>query len=45
LVEIPNGEHEVLMEAPEVRGPVFDQLTAHFQAAQSTRAPKPAMSR
>lgn len=34
LVEIPDGEHEVLMEAPEVRGPVFDQLAAHFMAAE-----------
>ncbi|SDW53271.1 lysophospholipase [Ruegeria halocynthiae] len=34
LVEIPDGEHEVLMEAPEVRGPVFDQLAAHFLTAQ-----------
>ncbi|MES0825289.1 alpha/beta hydrolase [Ruegeria sp. SCP11] len=35
LVEIPDGEHEVLMEAPDVRGPVFDQLSAHFLATQS----------
>ena len=33
LVEIPDGEHEVLMEAPDVRGPVFDQLAAHFKDA------------
>ena len=33
LVEIPDGEHEVMMEAPEVRDPVFDQLAAHFRAA------------
>jgi len=45
LVEIPNGEHEVLMEAPDVRGPVLDQLAAHFVAAQSTRAPEAALSR
>ncbi len=32
LVEIPDGEHEVLMEAPEVRNPVLDELTAHFMA-------------
>ncbi|NOD67585.1 alpha/beta hydrolase [Ruegeria sp. HKCCD7303] len=32
LVEIPDGEHEVLMEALEVRGPVLDQLAAHFQS-------------
>lgn len=30
LVEIPDGEHEVLMEAPDVRGPVLDQMAAHF---------------
>ncbi|WP_170569565.1 alpha/beta fold hydrolase [Ruegeria atlantica] len=35
LVEIPDGEHEVLMEAPEVRTLVFDQLSAHFLNAQS----------
>ncbi|WP_170381462.1 alpha/beta fold hydrolase [Ruegeria atlantica] len=35
LVEIPDGEHEVLMEAPDVRTPVFDQLSAHFLNAQS----------
>ncbi len=33
LVEIPDGEHEVMMEAPDVRGPVFDQLAAHFLTA------------
>ncbi len=41
LVEIPNGEHEVLMEAPEVRGPVFDQLAAHFSAAAAKPKPEP----
>ena len=35
LVEIPDGEHEVLMEAPDVRGPAFEQIAAHFLAAQS----------
>ncbi len=35
LVEIPDGEHEVLMEAPEVRNPVLDELTAHFLANRS----------
>ena len=35
LVEIPDGEHEVLMEAPDVRGPVLDQLAAHFLSHQS----------
>lgn len=30
LVEIPGGEHEVLMEAAEVRNPVFDQLISLF---------------
>ncbi|NDW45319.1 alpha/beta hydrolase [Ruegeria sp. PrR005] len=33
LIEIPGGEHEVLMEAPAVRGPVYDRLAAHFRAA------------
>ncbi|SDD96325.1 alpha/beta fold hydrolase [Ruegeria marina] len=33
LVEIPGGEHEVLMESPAVRGPVYDRLAAHFLAA------------
>lgn len=32
LVEIPDGEHEVLMEPPEVRGPVFDRMAALFDA-------------
>ena len=41
LVEIPDGEHEVLMEAPEVRGPVFDQLAAHFAAAAAKPKPEP----
>ena len=40
LVEIPDGEHEVLMEAPEVRGPVFDQLTRHFLAATAQSRPE-----
>lgn len=43
LVEIPDGEHEVMMEAPEVRGPVFDQLAAHFMAARQDRSCAPAM--
>lgn len=30
LVEIPDGEHEVLMEAPDIRGPVFEQLSRFF---------------
>ena len=34
LVEIPGGEHEVLMEAPEVRGPVYDRLDALFSEPQ-----------
>ncbi|MEX0306813.1 MAG: alpha/beta fold hydrolase [Ruegeria sp.] len=45
LVEIPDGEHEVLMEAPEVRGPVFDQLAAHFLTARSLSEKEPALSR
>lgn len=42
LVEIPDGEHEVLMEGPEVRDPVFDQLAAHFLAHQTNGTPEPA---
>lgn len=38
LIEIPDGEHEVLMEAPDVRGPVLDQLAKHFLANQSNGA-------
>ncbi len=45
LVEIPDGEHEVLMEAPEVRGPVFDQMAAHFLGAQPKAVKEPALSR
>ncbi|EEE37939.1 hydrolase, alpha/beta fold family [Rhodobacteraceae bacterium KLH11] len=41
LVEIPDGEHEVLMEPPEVRLPVFDQLAAHFVAADTKPKPEP----
>ncbi|WP_171207686.1 MULTISPECIES: alpha/beta hydrolase [unclassified Ruegeria] len=41
LVEIPEGEHEVLMEAPDVRGPVFDALATHFQTALSMKAGSP----
>ncbi|MDP5215786.1 alpha/beta hydrolase [Ruegeria sp. 2205SS24-7] len=37
LIEIPDGEHEVLMEAPEVRGPVYERL-ANFFAANSTQS-------
>lgn len=33
LIEIPGGEHEVMMEALEVREPVYDQLAAHFRSA------------
>ncbi|WP_170577451.1 alpha/beta fold hydrolase [Ruegeria arenilitoris] len=44
LVEIPDGEHEVLMEAPDVRGPVFDQLTGHFLAAHSDAPTSAALS-
>ena len=32
LVEIPDGEHEVLMEGPEVRGKVYQQISDLFQA-------------
>ncbi|KIC42420.1 hydrolase [Ruegeria sp. ANG-R] len=44
LVEIPDGEHEVLMEAPEVRGPVFDQLADHFLGARPKAVREPALS-
>ncbi|SLN29319.1 alpha/beta fold hydrolase [Ruegeria meonggei] len=44
LVEIPDGEHEVMMEAPDVRGPVFDQLAAHFLATQKNPSPQPALT-
>ena len=27
---VPGGEHEVLMESPELTNPIFDDLTAHF---------------
>lgn len=30
LVMIPNGEHEVLMEKPEMRAPVFDKIAKTF---------------
>lgn len=30
---VPGGEHEVLMETPEIRAHVFDQLDRHFSAA------------
>ncbi|MFC3615892.1 alpha/beta hydrolase [Lutimaribacter marinistellae] len=38
LVEIPDGEHEVLMEPPEVRGPVFDRLDELFTEAAEAEA-------
>jgi lysophospholipase len=41
LVKIPGGEHEVLMESPEVRGEVIPAIIAHYDAAES-RAPKAA---
>ncbi len=44
LIEIPDGEHEVLMEAPDIRGPVFDQLAAHFKAAKTNPKSEPALS-
>ncbi|WP_171174510.1 alpha/beta hydrolase [Ruegeria sp. HKCCD8929] len=34
LIEIPDGEHEVLMEPADIRGPVFDQLAALFSGDQ-----------
>lgn len=34
LIEIPDGEHEVLMEAPEVRGPVYARIAALFAGDQ-----------
>ncbi len=45
LIEIPDGEHEVLMEAPEVRGPVFDALSNLFSQEQKNCAPEPACTR
>ncbi len=39
LVEIPDGEHEVLMEPAEVRGPVYDQITELF--LNNVNAPSP----
>ncbi len=30
---VAGGEHEVLMEGPEIRGRVFDDMVAHFDAA------------
>jgi len=41
LIEIPGGEHEVLMEAPEVRNPVLDQLAAHFLSHQNSGTSEP----
>ncbi|TMV09001.1 alpha/beta hydrolase [Ruegeria sediminis] len=32
LVEIPDGEHEVLMEGPDVRGPVYERIAELFSA-------------
>ncbi|MCE0503768.1 alpha/beta hydrolase [Roseivivax sp. GX 12232] len=38
LVTVPGGEHEVLMEGPEVRGEITEALIAHYDAAgASTR--------
>ena len=45
LVEIPNGEHEVLMEAPEVRGPVYEQIAAHFLNARPETTKESDLSR
>lgn len=45
LVEIPDGEHEVMMEPPEVRGPVFEEMAAHFSAATNGQTPQLAMTR
>ncbi|SIS99839.1 lysophospholipase [Roseivivax lentus] len=33
LERIPGGEHEVLMEGPEVRGRILREILAHFDAA------------
>ncbi|WP_164661072.1 alpha/beta hydrolase [Tropicibacter sp. Alg240-R139] len=40
LVEVPGGEHEVLMEAPDVRGPIFDQLDHLFTTGDAHAAAK-----
>lgn len=45
LIEVPDGEHEVLMEPPEVRGPVLDRMAELFRASQPSTAPEPALSR
>ncbi|MGV6803544.1 MAG: alpha/beta fold hydrolase [Ruegeria sp.] len=45
LIEIPDGEHEVMMEAPDVRGPVFKEMAAHFSAASNGHTPELAVSR
>ncbi|WP_170332841.1 alpha/beta fold hydrolase [Ruegeria arenilitoris] len=45
LIEIPNGEHEVMMEAPEVRGPVFEELASHFLSSQTESQPEGAAAR
>lgn len=40
LVDVPGGEHEVLMETPNVRGPVFDQLDHLFTTGDAKAAAK-----
>ena len=31
---VPDGEHEVLMDAPDVSGPIFDRIAAHFSGTK-----------
>ncbi|MEM8731389.1 MAG: alpha/beta hydrolase [Pseudomonadota bacterium] len=35
LEVVPDAEHEVLMEVPAIRNQIFDQLVAHFDAAEA----------
>lgn len=39
LVVVENGEHEVLMEGPEIRGPILARIRGHFAAHAEGAAP------